>query len=98
MNVAGQIDTAKKLIAALKSGSDVAALLTSDVAFQALNVDLKSRDAVLKRIAESGQMFRDTTWDAPADKGGTVQIDGRTASAAKLTLTLHVTDGQVGLI
>jgi len=80
-------------------GAAAADLLAPDAGFQALNVDLKGRDAVLERFTKppAAGLYRDASW-IQEDKGGAVRAVGTLPNGAKLVLTVTVRDGRIALI
>jgi hypothetical protein len=96
----GDIRTATEFLAGLKNQEAAAhaALLAEDAGFQALNVDLKGRDAVLKRLADTAQTYADATFAAPEAKGAAIEVRGVLPNKAQLILTLHLKGGRITLM
>lgn len=95
-----QTETVATFLASLKSGQPALDLLTADAAFDALNVHLKGKDAVVERFTKSpaaGQ-YAEANWATPEDKAGAVQAIGTLPNGAKIVLTVHGTGGAINLV
>jgi hypothetical protein len=94
-----QTELVAKFLSSLKSGSAAADLLAPDAGFQALNVNLKGKDAVLERFtkAPGAGAYAEAKW-SEEDKGGGVQAVGTMPNGAKLILTVQVTGGKIALL
>jgi uncharacterized pyridoxamine 5'-phosphate oxidase family protein len=87
-----------ELVARFLSGlgnGTAAALLAPDAGFQALNVNLAGKDAVLERLARSPAA--EARW-TQEDKGDAVQAVGTLPNGARLVLTVRVKDGRIALL
>ena len=99
-----RIEKAKRFAEILKSGGrELPDLLADDVAFLALNVDLRGRDAVLKRLTDkdTGRVYREATWTDAKAHGEAIQITARMPDAAPQSgnvLLLRFRDAQVATI
>ncbi|HXQ51411.1 MAG TPA: pyridoxamine 5'-phosphate oxidase family protein [Stellaceae bacterium] len=91
-----QTELVAQFLSSLKSGA-AADLLAQDAGFQALNVDLKGRDAVLARFAASAAAYGDAGW-TQEDKGDAVQAVGTLPNGARLILTVQVKGGKIALL
>lgn len=93
-----QTDVVAAFLSSLKTGA-AADLLAPDARFQALNVDLAGKDAVLDRFTKSAGAgaYVEARW-THEDKGGAVQASGILPNGAKLTLTVSVRNGQIALV
>ena len=74
-NLAG---IASSFLESTKTGQPQAELLAEQAKFQALNVNLVGRDAVLKRMTEdpTGKVYRDISWQRPELDGSVVTVKG----------------------
>jgi general stress protein 26 len=90
-----QSELVAKFLAGLKSGA-AADLLAPDARFQALNVDLTGKDAILERLAKTGA-YAEARW-THEDKGDAVQAVGTLSNGAKLVLTVHARDDKIALV
>ncbi len=74
-------------------------LLAPDARFQALNVNLVGRDAVIERFTKSAAAgaYVEARW-TQEDKGDAVQAVGTLPNGAKLVLTVHATGGKIALL
>jgi hypothetical protein len=97
--MSAQTDSVTKFLAALKSGTVPAEMLGEDARFQALNVDLKGRDAVLERLTKGpgAAGYKEANWTAE-EKGEAVQATGAMPNGARLTLTVHAKNGKIALV
>src|SRR5262249_32373571 len=93
-------DTTDKLLAALKSSdsSKLTGLLTDDAAFLALNVDLKGRDAVLKRLADNAASYRDAKWGEVKPDGEVVRAHAILPTGSPMILSIHARGDRVVLL
>ncbi len=91
-----QTDTVTKFLASVKSGQLASDLLTADAGFQALNINLKGKEAVVERF--KGGNYAEANWAAPEDKAGAVQAVGTLPNGAKLVLTVHGDGGKISLL
>jgi Pyridoxamine 5'-phosphate oxidase len=105
MQMADQLDVARKFVAALKEGSVEAltGLLADEPAFQQLNVDLKGRDAVLGRLTAPGTsgVYHASSWEEPVRNGAAVKAVGRMPPGSPVggvILTLHVVGDRVATV
>ena len=87
-----------KFLSGLKSGA-AGDLLAPDAGFQALNVDLKGKEAVVERFTRSAAAaaYLDARW-THEDKGDAVQAVGTLPNGGKLILTAHVIGGRIALL
>jgi hypothetical protein len=75
--MAHHAEIAGRFHAALKAGgSAAAALLTEDVAFRSLNVEIEGRDKVLERLSdrEAGRVYREAEWSDMRATGEAMQV------------------------
>ena len=91
-----------ELVARFLSGlgnGTAASLLAPDAGFQALNVNLAGKEAVLERFTKSpaAGAYAEARW-TQEDKGGAVQAVGTLPNGAKLVLTVRVKDGKIALL
>lgn len=93
-------DTANGLLAALKSGDagKLTDLLTDDAGFQALNVDLKGRDAVLKRLADNTASYRNAKWGEVKQDGGVVRASAVLPNGSPMILSIHTKGDRIALL
>jgi len=94
-----QTDLVTKFLVSVKHGGVATDLLAEDAGFQALNVNLKGRDAVVERFSKSpgAGAYAEAQW-AAEDKGDAVQAVGTMPNGAKLILTVHVKGGKIALL
>jgi hypothetical protein len=96
-----QIELAKGFAKTLKEGgSNLSELVTEDVQFAALNVDIRGREAVLKRLLgeDTGRNYRQASWIDTKPHGEFVQITAKmpdTAPHAGHILLLKFHNGRV---
>jgi general stress protein 26 len=91
-----QTDTVAKFLSSVKSGQLASDLLTADASFQALNINLKGKDAVIERFKAGN--YAEANWATPEDKAGAVQAVGTLPNGAKLVLTVHGGAGKISLL
>jgi uncharacterized pyridoxamine 5'-phosphate oxidase family protein len=96
--MSSQTDLVAKFLSSLQSGAAVD-LLTPDASFQALNVNLVGKDAVIERFTRSAAAgtYVEARW-AQEDKGDGVQAIGTLPNGAKLILTVQVRGGKIALL
>ena len=94
------IDAAARFLASAKSGDLATDLLTEDVGFDALNVHLRGRDAVVERFTKGpgAGAYAEAQWATPEDKAGAVRAVGTLPNGARLILTLHGAGGKISLV
>ncbi len=96
-----QTETVAKFLAAFNhSSAALAELLAPDAGFQALNVNLKGREAVLDRFTKppAAGAYAEARWAMPEDKAGAVQAVGTLPNGAKLVLTVQASGGKIALV
>jgi general stress protein 26 len=95
-----QTETVAKFLASVKSGSLAGDLLAADAGFQALNVNLKGKDAVIERFTKGAGAgaYAEANWATPEDKAGAVEAVGTLPNGGKLVLTVHGAGGKVSLV
>jgi general stress protein 26 len=91
-----------ELVARFLSGlgnGTAASLLAPDAGFQALNVNLAGKDAVLDRFTKSpaAGAYAEARW-TQEDKDRAVQAIGTLPNGARLVLTVRVKDGRIALL
>jgi general stress protein 26 len=93
-------DAANGLVAALKSGDagKLAGLLAEDAGFQALNVDLKGRCAVLKRLADNATSYRDAKWGDVKQDGAIVRAHAVLPNGSPMILSIHAKGDRIALL
>lgn len=96
--MASQTEVVISFLQSVKAGSPRADLLTEQVKFNALNVDVPGRDAVLKRLTgePTGKVYRDVSWQTPETDNGVVKIKGLLPTGGPsggIILTIHF-DGE----
>ena len=94
-------DVLTAFLQSLKSGAPRADLLSEDARFQALNVDLKGRNEVLKRVSAepTGKLYRDIQWDQPRSETGVVKVKGLLpGTAGGAILTVHFAGDRIAII
>jgi len=98
------VEVAKRFAEILRTdGSGLPDLLAEDVAFQSLNVDLRGREAVLKRLTDedSSRVYRESTWTDAKPSGEAVRITARMPGDAPhsgYVLLLHLRGAQIAMI
>jgi general stress protein 26 len=87
-----------KFLSGFKNG-EAADLLAPDAGFQALNVNLQGKDAVLDRFTSSpaSASYLEARWTTE-DLGDTVRAVGAMPNGAKLVLTAHVRSDKIALV
>ena len=80
----------------LAGPGSAAALVAEDAEFQALNIHVKGRDAVMERFTAppAARTYAEARWTA-SDKDGAVQAVGTLANGAKLVLTAALSGGKI---
>jgi len=91
-------DLVAKFLSSLQS-TVAAELLAPDARFQALNVNLAGRDAVIERFTKSAaaSAYVEARWTQD-DKDGAVQAVGTLPNGAKLILMVQVRAGKIALL
>ncbi|MGH6989293.1 MAG: pyridoxamine 5'-phosphate oxidase family protein [Stellaceae bacterium] len=92
-----ETETVAKFLASIKSGSLAADLLTEGAAFDALNVHLKGKAAVVDRFGKGG-VYAEADWSTSEEKGGAVRATGAMPNGARLILTVTGDGGKIALI
>jgi general stress protein 26 len=95
-----QTETVAKFLSSVKSGAIAGDLLAADAGFQALNINLKGKDAVVERFTKppTAGAYAEANWAAPEDKAGAVQAVGTLPNGGKLVLTVHAAGGKISLV
>lgn len=77
--MASQFETVQKFLTSLREGTPASELLTEDVVFTALAVNVPGREAVLARMTapDTGRPYQQVTWEPPTMNRGAVQMVGR---------------------
>jgi predicted pyridoxine 5'-phosphate oxidase superfamily flavin-nucleotide-binding protein len=102
--MADQTEMARQFAQVLKTGgSNLTDLLTEDVTFASLNVDIRGREAVLRRLVDqdTGRTYREATWVDAKPHGEAIQITARmpdTAPHSGNILLLQFRDKRVAAI
>lgn len=97
-------DLASRFVAATKAGAgELSALLTEDVSFNALNVDIRGRDAVMKRLLDrdTGRVYREGEMTEVVLNGDAIQLSLKMPAAAAHpgnVLLLRCHDGRISQI
>ncbi len=76
-NMADTFEAAWRFAEGLKADKPgFSALLTEDVAFRSLNIEIKGRDKVVQRLAdrETGSVYREAAWIDMASNGDAIQV------------------------
>ena len=76
--MASKPEIVRSFLDSVKAGTPRAELLSEQAKFNALNVDLPGRDAVLKRLTAepAAKMYRDIAWQTPQTDNGVVKVKG----------------------
>jgi len=96
--MADRVQIVSSFLDSVKAGQPRAELLSDSVKFNALNVDVPGRDAVLKRMTSepAAKLYRDVAWQAPELSNGVVKVKGLMPAGSPsggAILTIHF-DGE----
>ncbi len=95
------VQVARELGQRLKAGdAAVAELLSEDVTFHSLNIEISGREAVLRRLTDrtTGQVYREASWQDFRRNGDAVQVTARMPAGAGQSgniLLLQVRGGRI---